>query len=69
MTIVTESGASYLNTTSTSTQGTTRWMSPELMNPEQFDLVNANPTRASDVYAIGMVVLEVRHIRFTGCRT
>ena len=43
--------------------GTTRWMSPELLVPEQFG-IPANegdrPTRQSDCYALGMVIYEVR---------
>ena len=39
--------------------GTTRWMSPELLNPAQFDLPHGQPTKESDCYALGMVILEV----------
>ena len=35
--------------------GTTRWMSPELLAPEQAD----RPTKSSDCYALGMVIYEV----------
>ena len=41
------------------TGGTTRWMSPELLNPEQFGSANGRPTKASDCYALGMVIYEV----------
>ena len=44
---------------STTNAGTTRWMSPELLNPEQFDLEKCQRTKESDCYALGMVVLEV----------
>ena len=43
--------------------GTTRWMSPELLVPEQFGispLEGDRPTRQSDCYALGMVIYEVR---------
>ena len=39
--------------------GTTRWMSPELLNPEPFGLKESHPTKESDCYALGMVVYEV----------
>ena len=39
--------------------GTTRWMSPELLHPEQYDLKDSRPTRGSDCYALGMVIYEV----------
>ena len=39
--------------------GTTRWMSPELLAPDQTGLKNERPTRQSDCYALGMVIYEV----------
>ena len=39
--------------------GTMRWMSPELLNPDQFGFKDSRPTKESDCYALGMVVLEV----------
>ena len=39
--------------------GTTRWMSPELLHPDLFDLENSRPTKESDCYALGMVIYEV----------
>jgi len=39
--------------------GTTRWMSPELLDPDRFGLQNGRPTKESDCYALGMVILEV----------
>jgi len=39
--------------------GTTRWMSPELLHPEQFDFGRGMPTEESDCYALGMVIYEV----------
>ena len=39
--------------------GTTRWMSPELLHPEQFGFGDGRPTKQSDCYALGMVILEV----------
>ena len=40
--------------------GTTRWMSPELLDPDQFGIADHRPTKQSDCYALGMVVYEVR---------
>ena len=34
-------------------------MSPELLHPELFDPSDGRPTKASDCYALGMVILEV----------
>ncbi|KAF9644756.1 kinase-like protein [Thelephora ganbajun] len=39
--------------------GTLQWMSPELLEPERFDLKEARPTKESDCYALGMVIYEV----------
>ena len=36
-----------------------RWMSPELLDPDQFGFKNGRPTKESDCYALGMVILEV----------
>jgi serine/threonine protein kinase len=40
---------------STPTQGTSRWMSPELLSSE------CEPTFASDMWAFGVLLWEVRH--------
>jgi serine/threonine protein kinase len=40
--------------------GTTRWMSPELLDPDRFGITDYRPTKQSDCYALGMVVYEVR---------
>jgi hypothetical protein len=39
--------------------GSTRWMSPELFDPEKFGLKESRPTKESDCYALGMVIYEV----------
>ena len=39
--------------------GTLRWMSPELLDPQGFGAENYLPTKESDCYALGMVILEV----------
>lgn len=39
--------------------GTVRWRSPELLDPDQFNAKDGRPTKESDAYALGMVILEV----------
>ena len=46
-------------TVTTSLGGTIRWTSPELFDPERFGLQDSRPTKKSDCYALGMVILEV----------
>ena len=53
------SDATIATSSSSVKGGTTRWMSPELLNPELFGFKVSRPTRESDCYALGMVVLEV----------
>lgn len=36
-----------------------RWCSPEILHPEGFGLTKARATKASDVYAFGMLAYEV----------
>ena len=45
-------------------------MSPELLDPEGFDLKDGRPTEISDCYALGMVIYEVLSGRlpFFSCR-
>ena len=58
LTIISET--SHTTTSSSITNaGTVRWMSPELLHPEHFDFKDSRPTKASDCYALGMVILEV----------
>jgi len=38
--------------------GTARWMGPELIAPERFGFEKSRPTKASDCYALGMVIYE-----------
>ena len=44
-------------------KGTIRWMAPELLLPEEFgftrELLKQLPSTSTDIYAIGMTVLEV----------
>ena len=58
-------------TTASEGSGTVRWMSPELLDPEQFGSENGRPTKESDCYALGMVILEVLtgQVPFPCCNT
>jgi len=58
LTIVLDSTYSASSSTPKSA-GTTRWMSPELLDPDRFSLGDGQPTKRSDCYALGMVILEV----------
>jgi len=44
-------------------RGTIRWMAPEIMYPEKFGFVGKYrkqlPSKSTDIYALGMTVLEV----------
>ena len=44
--------------------GTTRWMSPELLDPDRFGPTDGRPTKESDCYALGMVIYEVLSGKF-----
>jgi len=56
---VTSDSTDFTASNSHVTGGTTRWMSPEILNPDMFGLKDSRPTKESDCYALGMVVLEV----------
>ena len=43
-------------------------MSPELFDPEKFDLKDGRPTKYSDCYALGMVIYEVLSGKVPLCR-
>ena len=40
----------------------TRCNTPELVNPEAFGLLGPQPTKASDIYALGVLAYQVRHL-------
>ena len=55
-----ESQRLWLSTTSTRAAGTLRWLAPELLTAESEEVyIPCHNTRASDVYAFGMVGYEV----------
>lgn len=47
-----------MTSSSTTNVGMIRWMSPELIDPDQFGVGTSRPTIESDCYALGMVILE-----------
>ena len=54
------SDSTYHTSSSTpKSAGTTRWMSPELLDPVRFGREDGRATKESDCYALGMVILEV----------
>lgn len=59
MSIKSDPNTTNASTNATATLGSTRWMSPELLNPEDYGLTTTNPTLESDMYAFGMVIYEV----------
>ena len=56
--IMTDLSATPLSNTAISSCGTTRWMSPELLDPDRFNS-DGLPSRESDCYALGMAIYEV----------
>jgi serine/threonine protein kinase len=43
--------------------GTTPFMAPELLVPSRFGLDKCTPTKEADIYAMGMVIYQVRTAR------
>lgn len=39
--------------------GAIRWLAPELIDPDQFNLDSTRPTARSDIYSLGCLCLEV----------
>ena len=39
-------------------EGTARWMSPEIIDPQRFGIKKNRHTKSSDCYALGMVIYE-----------
>ena len=58
LTIISDS-TNFTASSSVVSSGTTRWMSPELLHPDQYGLKDSRPTKESDCYALGMVIYEV----------
>lgn len=56
--IIVSDPGNLLSSSSNSQRGTVRWMSPELILPQEFGFENSRPTGPSDCYALGMVIYE-----------
>lgn len=59
---MTDLSAFLSETAGRSYEGTLRWMSPELLDPDGSGS-SGRPTRESDRYALGMVIYEVGYLR------
>jgi hypothetical protein len=59
--IMTDLSTIALSNTAVPSCGTTRWMSPELLDPTNFGS-DGLPSRGSDCYALGMAIYEVNHL-------
>lgn len=64
--IALEPGTTDITSTGGKAEGTYRWMSPEIFMPSRFGLHKFELTKASDCYAIGMVIYEVSGSRQGG---
>ena len=58
-TFVSNSPKLFISNSSFPDDSRIRWMSPELFDPVSFEPENSQPTKGSDCYALGMVILEV----------
>ena len=59
LTIISDPAYTTMTFSSHISGGTVRWMSPELLAPEQSGRQDSRPTKFSDCYALGMVIYEV----------
>ena len=57
LTVISDS-ANVLSSSSHAQGGTLRWVSPELIAPEEFGVEASCPTKSSDCYSLGMVIYE-----------
>jgi serine/threonine protein kinase len=60
---ITSDAGNFTTVNSSVNTGTTRWMSPELLDPDHLAFEDGRRTDASDCYALGMVILEVLSCR------
>jgi serine/threonine protein kinase len=59
MGIISDSGTDFTSTSMEQDAGTFRWMAPELLLSDQYAMGCSARTKASDIYALGMVIYEV----------
>ena len=59
-----EDGNSVGGASDDKTGGTIRWMAPEILDPERYGYVGRArrklPSKSTDIYALGMTILEAR---------
>ena len=59
-----EDASSYDGPSGHKPGGTTRWMAPEILDPDRFGYTERSrrrlPSKSTDIYALGMTILEVR---------
>lgn len=58
-TIALESGIALEDVDESVESNVSRWRSPEILHPGGFGLTKARTTKASDIYAFGMLAYEV----------
>ena len=58
-TIITDPTVVERNNTSTFKQGVTRYMAPELLDPQEFGLTHSKPSKEGDVFSFAMTAYEV----------
>ena len=61
---IVEDTASGEGSSNYGTRGTIRWMAPEILDPETYGYTGRSrrklPSKSTDIYALGMTVLEAR---------
>ena len=57
-------GTNIMSKSFRSSEGTIRWMSPEILDPHRFKS-GGHMTEQSDCYALGMVIYEVKLLCLT----
>ena len=62
--IITDPTVVERDSMTTSKPGVTRYMAPELLNPQQFGFKHSNPSKESDVYSFAMTAYEVFYSYF-----
>ena len=63
MTIIHDPGLEMESSKSEVGGGTTPFMAPELLVPSRFGLEKCTPTKEADIYAMAMVIYQVRTAR------
>ena len=73
LTVIIEDATSDDEPSDHKTGGTTRWMAPEILDPDRFGYTKRSrrrlPSKSTDIYALGMTILQVRmsSLLLSGC--